>query len=97
MSQKVYIAGPMSGLPEENRPAFFAMAERVKAKGHIPLNPAILPDGLQQHEYMAICLEMVKMADRVLLLPGWKNSLGAKAEWSLARKLGKTIQEVQTA
>ena len=31
MSQKVYIAGPMSGLPEENRPAFFAMAERVKA------------------------------------------------------------------
>ncbi|WP_182310687.1 DUF4406 domain-containing protein [Aeromonas media] len=94
MSQKVYIAGPMSGLPEFNRPAFFTMAERVKAKGFIALNPAILPDGLTQPEYMAICIEMVKMADRILLLPGWQKSDGAKAEYALARKLGKAVQEV---
>ena len=53
---KIYIAGPMSGLPNFNRDAFNLEAERLHALGHIALNPAILPDGLEQHEYMAIKL-----------------------------------------
>ena len=56
---KIYIAGPISGLPNFNRDAFNLEAERLHALGHIALNPAILPDGLKQHEYMAICIEMV--------------------------------------
>ena len=56
-----------------------------------PLNPAILPDGLEQHEYMAICIEMVKMADQLVMLPGWERSAGARAEHALAIKIGKTM------
>ena len=32
---RIYIAGPMSGLPELNYPAFNAMAERLRAHGHV--------------------------------------------------------------
>lgn len=39
----VYIAGPMSGLPDCNRPAFHAEANHQRERGHIPLNPATLP------------------------------------------------------
>jgi len=91
MKQRIYIAGPMSGLPELNRPAFFAKAAAIEAQGHVALNPAILPDGLEQHEYMAICLQFVQMADRLLMLPGWQQSAGAMAEYHLAVKLGKPV------
>jgi len=40
----IYIAGPMSGLPEFNYPAFFAAAEQLTAAGYDVLNPA-RPEG----------------------------------------------------
>ncbi|WP_322864362.1 DUF4406 domain-containing protein [Aeromonas allosaccharophila] len=76
---KIYIAGPMSGLPNFNRDAFNKEALRLQSLGHVALNPAILPDGLEQHEYMAVCIEMVKMADQLVLLPNWERSAGATA------------------
>ena len=40
---RIYIAGPMSGLPDLNSPAFNAMAERLRAHGHHVENPAENP------------------------------------------------------
>jgi hypothetical protein len=37
---KVYIAGPMSGLPEFNFPAFFAAQAELEAQGWTVFNPA---------------------------------------------------------
>lgn len=37
---KIYIAGPMSGYPEFNFPAFFVAALRLKEQGWIVFNPA---------------------------------------------------------
>lgn len=88
---KIYIAGPMSGLPNFNRDAFNLEALRLQSLGHVALNPAILPDGLEQHECMAICIEMVKMADQLVLLPNWERSTGARAEHAMAIKLGKPV------
>ncbi|HDN9019636.1 TPA: DUF4406 domain-containing protein [Aeromonas salmonicida] len=88
---KIYIAGPMSGLPNFNRDAFNQEAQRLLGLGHVALNPAILPDGLEQHEYMALCIEMVKMADQLVMLPHWERSAGATAEHALAIKLGKPV------
>ncbi|SIR65551.1 protein of unknown function [Aeromonas sp. RU39B] len=88
---KVYISGPMSGLPDYNRPAFNEEAQRLQAIGHVPLNPAILPDGLTQTEYMQLCMPMLMMAEHVIMLPGWERSAGAFAEHALAIKLGKPV------
>ncbi|EPG9672815.1 DUF4406 domain-containing protein [Citrobacter freundii] len=84
---KIYIAGPMSGLVEFNRPAFMFTAAKLTGRGHTALNPAILPDGLSQAEYMDICLAMLRCADVIYLLKGWEYSPGARAEKALAEKL----------
>jgi hypothetical protein len=40
---KVYIAGPINGVPDGNRPAFKEAADRVRAAGHEPVNPWDIP------------------------------------------------------
>lgn len=87
-----YIAGPMTGLPNFNRESFHAMADHIKAKGMTALNPATLPDGLTQAQYMDICLAMLRCATHIVMLEGWKNSEGAKIERALAIKSGLTVE-----
>lgn len=38
--RKVYLSGPMRGIPEFNFPAFFAAAEKLRAEGYFVYNPA---------------------------------------------------------
>jgi len=37
---KLYVAGPMRGIPEFNFPAFHAAASKLRAEGHYVFNPA---------------------------------------------------------
>lgn len=90
---KVYIAGPMTGLPHFNRPAFQQAAINLSFEKHVPLNPAILPDGLTEADYMAVGLTMLQRADAIYLLTGWQFSAGARAEHALALKLGLEVIE----
>jgi hypothetical protein len=38
--KKIYLAGPMSGIPEFNFPAFYEVADKFRAAGWIVFNPA---------------------------------------------------------
>jgi hypothetical protein len=40
MAKSIYIAGPMSGIPEFNFPAFFAAEDRLSQEGWVVFNPA---------------------------------------------------------
>lgn len=88
---KYYIAGPMTGYENYNREAFNAAAKMLESENHIAINPAVLPGGLSQSDYMDICLAMVRACDCVYMLKGWEHSGGARAEFWLADKLGKII------
>ncbi|SCC35212.1 DUF4406 domain-containing protein [Kosakonia oryziphila] len=88
---KIFISGPMTGLPHFNRPAFHEASLLLGSQGHIALNPATLPDGLSEKEYMDICLSMLRCADAIYLLDGWKLSAGARVEHALAEKLALLI------
>ena len=91
---KVYVAGPMTGLPDFNYPAFTAAAERLTAAGHRALNPVdsetLNDTGSPQtwDWYMRHALRMVLDADGIALLDGWEASRGARLEHHVATTLG---------
>ena len=94
---KVYLAGPMTGLPDFNRGAFFEAADVLFSHGHIVLNPAVFPDGLEHGDYMKICLPMIDAAEAVIMLPGWENSKGANMEYQYAQIKRLPVFEAEVA
>ena len=78
----------MTGYENYNREAFNVKSLELTAQGHHVLNPATLPDGLSQGEYMDICFAMIRAVEVVYFLPKWKASEGAMAEYYYAKKLG---------
>lgn len=91
--KRIYIAGPMTGLPDLNFAAFNAEAERLRAAGWEVLNPAeINPDHtMAWADCMRRDLAALVTCDAIQLLPGWENSRGARLEWIVADKLGLQV------
>lgn len=88
---KVYIAGAMSGHENFNREAFMKMEKTLVKEGCSVMNPAVLSEGFTQKDYMSVCMPMMMCCDTIVLLKGWENSLGARAEAALAQKLEMTF------
>ncbi len=87
---KIYLAGPMRGYPDYNFPAFHMYATLLRAEGHEVFNPAELK--LEQESIRAIMAVetdwICREAEAMAMMPGWSESLGARAELALARALG---------
>jgi len=90
--KKVYISGPMTGIEGFNYPEFDMVAQKLEEMEMIPINPTRQPDGLTYQQYMEYAFLDVKNADALLLLDGWEDSKGARAEVEFAKSLGKEIQ-----
>ena len=86
-----YIAGPMSGKEDYNRPEFFEVEDLLQDAGHIVLNPAMLPRDLPEESYMPICVAMLEQADAIYLLRGWEQSKGALTEKYYAERQNKLV------
>lgn len=97
MSELLYLAGPMAGLPEKNFPAFKAAAEALRHAGYSVLSPAEfgLPDGLDWTEYLRYDLRQMLTCKAVAVLPGWQLSRGAQLETSTAAALNIPIYPYQ--
>lgn len=96
---KLYLAGPMRGIPSYNFPAFMAAAQRLRAMGHEVWNPAehdVREDGFDPDkdfarafiEYMRRHLPAVLASEAVAMLPGWRKSKGARLEAHVAQECG---------
>lgn len=97
MKTVIYLAGPISGpLLPENRRRFYDVEAKVLAHwfGRVEkviLNPATLPLGLTEQDYMYIGMSMLAAADTVVMLEGWEQSAGATIEFNMAKKCGKRV------
>lgn len=86
----IYISGPMSGLPEYNRPAFHKKEAELRAHGCRVLNPAKIGD-LPYEMYWPINRAMLDGSDAIYMLDGWENSKGARKEFAHAVKSGLLV------
>lgn len=90
---KLYIAGPMTGLPDLNFPAFHAMAATLRAVGHEVLSPAELCSDIQGQWLACMERDIAAMltCEGIVLLPGWERSDGATVERIYAKRKGMCI------
>jgi nucleoside 2-deoxyribosyltransferase len=88
MKPKVYIAGKITGVAHYREQ--FARAERLlAAEGFAVLNPAVLPEGMSQADYMRICFAMIDTADTVAFLDNFSDSPGAMLELEYCKYIQK--------
>ena len=105
---RLYISGPMTGLPDFNRPAFRAAQRELESLNPIidvivenpcdnPAPPAGHGDeGNDWRWYMGHALEQLLKCDGVALLGSWSNSPGACAEHAVAVAAGLPAWPVES-
>lgn len=88
-----YLAGPMSGLPDFNHPAFHSAAKQLRDRGLTVFNPA--ENGIAStapwSTHMRVDIRMLMSCDVVVVLPGHRGSKGATLETHNARALGMPV------
>lgn len=96
---RAYVAGPMTGLPEFNFPAFHDAATRLRARGWEVENPAENPEPACRSwlGYMRMAVAQVAKVDALVMLPGWEKSKGARVEFALAVGLGLSVWTLEEA
>lgn len=104
---KVYIAGPMRGLPNWNFEAFDEATKRWQEAGHNAFGPAALFRAIdypmETGEERGHCTHAIQVdlaciyaADAIALLPGWEKSRGVTVELSVAQFLGLKVYDAVT-
>ena len=93
--KKVFISGPMTGLPNYNREEFDKAEEMLLKAGFTVVNPAKFGiDGLTDADIARIDLNALLSCNYIYQLEGWTYSKGASAEWSVALWAGiKTVNK----
>jgi len=93
-----YISGPVTGIPEGNRPTFLLAQRMLLSAGCHVFNPSHIDwpiDPLEGEKlwqyFMAFCVAAIPLCDSLLMLPDWQNSKGAKEEHRIAKMLGLVI------
>ena len=101
-----YIAGPMTGKPELNFPAFIQARDLLRVQGYAVINPADIDiaegdaaAGLPGAHYakrdlnalLWMALRSGPQSNYIAMLPGWEDSVGGVAEYFVARWLGFSV------
>ena len=83
---RLYVAGPITGWPDKNRPAFEAAATELGALGYEVVTPFEHEGGgdLEWEHYVRLGLRLMLTCEGVALLPEWYTSTGAKLEQLVA-------------
>ena len=94
--QKVYISGPITGLPFDKVEKAFNDAEiRLQEEGYEVVNPLEngLPRDSKWREHMKADIKLLMECDSIYMLKNWTASKGARIEYQIALLLEYDIIE----
>lgn len=89
---RIYVGGPMTGLVNDNYPAFEYACKRLFEAGHLPVSPHLLEAninpvpsaGLSKSDNYKRCIpgDIVALAtcESMIVLPGFESSIGTAFE-----------------
>lgn len=94
----LYISGPITGLPDLNKPLFSTVADELRSCGFMTLNPHDIGEPSDQLLPWASYLRddliaMLLHANGLAMLPGWELSRGAQLERHVAEALGWEVRD----
>ena len=91
----VYIAGPVTGIPERNADAFNAAMAALVDAGYRVVNPLhLVPPGMNSAKAMRRLVPELCACDGVCLLDGWETSAGSCVEVAVARACGMPVGDL---
>lgn len=92
---RLFVSGPMRGLPDRNRAAFCEAETMLRLGGYQVTNPTRcqLP-GASWQDAMRHHITSLMDCDALAYLPGWEDSEGACLEVGLMRDLGLPANSV---
>ena len=99
----VYVAGPYRADTTNriwhNITIARMYGEAIAMQGDMPVIPhtnGAFMDGIQTDEFwLEGTMEMLRRCDAIYLLPHWKQSVGARAEWKEAKRLKIPLYEIK--
>jgi len=96
-TSRIYLSGPMTGIPDYNFPAFNQAANMLRDLGHSVFNPAdrgTQPNKTYEQVLREDILILLGGAEGVVTLPGWESSKGAQLEVTVAKALGIPVRSL---
>ena len=98
MKPKIYICGPITGLPNGNKKAFLKAEKKLKKLNYKPINPRRLVGKTEgklekEYDYYALkkSLQLFLKTNIIYVLKGWVKSKGAVIEHNLALDMNYEI------
>jgi hypothetical protein len=92
--KRVYLSGPMSGIADNNFPAFHEWAARLRSEGLDVVSPAEIQEAGTWELCLRADLRELCTCDAIALMPGWESSKGANLELHVAHRLGMEVMHL---
>lgn len=98
MRKLIYISGAMTGIKDNNRPAFAKAKKMLRKSGYRVISPPDL-DKFSKHRtwegFLRRDLSFLVKCDAIATLNGWKKSRGANLEVYVGKALSMEIHPVK--
>lgn len=97
-TETIYLAGPVSNMPDLNRQAFADATRQLRGMGYIVRNPHEICAGMKSEDWclcLRKCVKELMDCDILLLLAGWDKSVGARLEIQTAKQVDIRVMELE--
>jgi hypothetical protein len=105
---RTYLSGRISGVEGYNRELFHRVATEIRNAGDVCFNPLEADEqygistadavfngpnpGARREALKRDYIWLCEQAERIVMLPGWAKSFGAKSELAVARAIGLDVK-----